>query len=340
MNRRVVLGIAVILCGVSIGLLYLRRPVDRPAAESAISATPRMSTASPRVEGTPAYDQISLKQFTRDQAATEVTRRDRADSKWEWKIPIKFYGLVLNENEQPVSGVNVHFQWTNLSTRGTGEADTQTDSEGRFVLEGVSGKRLLVRLSKPGYDPSDARNKMSFEYAIPSDEMYHEPYADAPITFHLRTRKPSADVVSKSTKVMLQGEAATVTVGLDTGKPSTNGELIISASKPWPPRPMSPSYNWKVGFRIENGGFVDAPEQFGFEAPDSGYLPDYTVDMQASLGSDWKVNVERTVYFVFGTPRKYGHLTFRTDGNSRYIFLDYVVNLAGSRNLEPPNKTR
>jgi hypothetical protein len=279
-----------------------------------------------------------LRLFTREQAANEVARRDRADGKWEWKTPIKFYGLALDENQQPVPGVNVHFQWTNLSTRGTGEADTQADSRGRFSLESVNGKRLLVHISKPGYDASDARNKTSFEYAIPSDEMFYEPHADAPVIFHLRKRKPSSDVVSTSTKVMLQGGPATVRLALGTGKPSRTGELVVEASKPWPPRPMSPSYDWNVGLRIEDGGFADAPEQFAFEAPENGYMPNYTVDMRSALGPNWKVHVERSVYFAFGEPKKYGRLTFRTDGGSRYIFLDYVINQSGSRNLEGAEK--
>ena len=247
---------------------------------------------------------------------------------------------MLDESAKPVAGADVHFQWTNLSAKGTADSDVKTDARGRFFLDGVQGKRLGVRIVKPGYYSSDSRNQWSFEYANPYEEVFYEPRQEAPVVFRLRKQNASADVVSKSTKVMLQGDAATVRIGLDTGKPSANGELAIDASKPWPPRPMSPSYDWKVGFRIEDGGFVDTPEQFAFEAPESGYLPDYTVDMQASLGSDWKVNVERTVYFVFGSPRKYGRLTFRTDGNSRYIFLDYVINRAGGRNLEaqPPSE--
>jgi hypothetical protein len=37
----------------------------------------------------------------------------------------------------------------------------------------------------------------------------------------------------------------------------------------------------------------------------------------------------------YGNPKKYGRLTLRTDGASRYIFIDYFLNPSGSRNLEP-----
>ena len=333
MGRRTVIALAAALAilmmvwGFRPKLSTRSEHAEHTGTNSAVLASPSTDTKRPS-------SQIDPASLNREELRREVRRRDAQDSKWEWEIPIKFYGKVVDDTGQPVPAADVHFQWTTLSTRGTGEVDTQTDSQGRFALEGVHGKRLLVRLSKPGYDPSDARNKTSFEYAIPSDEMYHEPYAEAPIVFHLRKQKPSPDVVSKSTKVMLQGDAATVRISFETGKPRATGELLIVASKPWPPRPMSPSYDWNVGFHIENGGFVDAPEQFAFEAPESGYVPDYTVDMRAALGSGWKVNVERTVYFVVGQPKRYGRLTFRTDGNSRYIFLYYVINRSGSRNLE------
>jgi hypothetical protein len=62
--------------------------------------------------------------------------------------------------------------------------------------------------------------------------------------------------------------------------------------------------------------------------------------MDPTLGSQWQVSAERSMYFSLGEPKKYGRLSLRTDGNSRYIFLDYIVNPTGSRNLEPPNKTR
>ena|SRR5438270_1991639 len=333
MNWRGIFVTVIVVCGMAAGLVYYASHFNSPIANiesSAATASPKQS--SPSAELTD--DQIRLSRFTREQAAAEMKRRERTDAKWEWKIPINFYGLALDENQQPVIGANVHFQWTNLSAEGTGESDTQTDSQGRFSLERVHGKRLLVRLSKPGYDPSDSRNKLNFEYAIPFDEMYHEPHADAPVLFYLRKRKPSPDVISKSTKVMLQGDPAVLRFSLETSKPSSMGELLIEASKPWPPRPMSPPYDWHVAFHIENGGFIDSPNQFAFDAPETGYAPDYTIDMPATLDSEWKVHVERTLYFTFGEPKRYGRLNLRTNGNSRYIFLDYVINRSGSRNLE------
>jgi hypothetical protein len=61
--------------------------------------------------------------------------------------------------------------------------------------------------------------------------------------------------------------------------------------------------------------------------------------MSPTLGRLWKVSAERSLYFVFGEPKKYGHMSLRTDGGSRYIFLNYVINQSGRRDLEPANKS-
>jgi hypothetical protein len=336
MSQRALIVTAIMIAGGLVASLFWQSRPPLPSRPMTSSATATV-TAHVNASSTPvafSTGQIPKQSLGHEQIAAEVTRRDRTDSRWEWKIPIKFYGLVVDEHEHPIPGADVHFEWTSLSIKGTDNLDIKTNEKGQFLLENVQGKRLGVRIVKAGYYSSDSRNQWSFEYANPFEENFYQPQPEAPVVFHLRRQKPSPDVVSKSTKVMLQGDAATVRVSLDTGKPSANGELMISSSKPWPSRPMSPSYDWQVGFRMENGGFLETPEQFAFEAPESGYLPDYTVDMRAALGSAWKVNVERTVYFVFGDPRKYGRLSFRTDGNSRYVFLDYVINYAGGRNLE------
>ena len=79
---------------------------------------------------------------------------------------------------------------------------------------------------------------------------------------------------------------------------------------------------------------MEAPTEFAFEAPEAVYSQPFEVNMRASARDAWRVSAEKTLYFAFGQPRKYGRLHFRTDGASRYVFIDYVLNPSGSRNLE------
>jgi hypothetical protein len=272
--------------------------------------------------------------MNKEQLRIEVRRRDGQDSKWEWKIPIKFYGKAIDENGQPVPGADVRFQWTNLSAQGTEERRDQTDSQGLFSLDEVSGKRLVVRVTKSGYYASDSRNQFSFEYANPFEEIFYQPNANTPILFYLRRQNSNANVISKSAEIVLPGDGTAAKLDLERGKISPTGELVIQTWKPWPPRPLSPPYEWKVTFVLPGGGFVETREDFAFEAPESGYEETYVIDMNPAMPSEWKVSAERTLYFTFGEPKRYGRMALRTDGNSRYVFLDYVMNQSGSRNLE------
>ena len=76
-------------------------------------------------------------------------RRER-DKEADWKVPIRFYGRVVDQDRQPVSGATVHFQWTDLSKQGTSEADTVSDEGGNFSLTGARGKNLGVYVTKHG----------------------------------------------------------------------------------------------------------------------------------------------------------------------------------------------
>lgn len=334
MRRFAIIGLIAVAFGGTVWFATSKRhnkaitetPVARPSMPSDIHASP---TSVPL-----GRNQIDVNALTPQQVRAEVMRRDAEDSKWEWKTPIRFYGKVIDEQSRPIPAADVHFQWTNLSAKGTEEIDARTDEQGLFSLNDVQGKRLLVRITKPGYYSSGGRNRLSFEFASPFEEIYHQPKADTPILFHLRRRGPPADLLIRSAEIMLPGDGTPTGVQLETGNAASNGELQVQAWKPWPPKPMSPPYDWKVVFTLHGGGFTEAPDELAFEAPENGYNEQYTVDMPADLGTGWKVSTERTLYFSFGEPKKYGRIVFRTDANSRYIFLDYFINRSGSRQLE------
>jgi hypothetical protein len=304
-------------------------------AKAVLSATPEKKTKDTNnlITSRTKYPQIQ-RSLSKEEIAAEVRRRDAEDSKWEWKVPIRFFGRTVDETLSPVAGVNVHFQWTDLSTHGTTVLESTSDERGLFSLDNVQGKRLLVRINKEGYYTSDEQNRLSFEFANPFEEIYYQPTQDNPVLFHLRKRGTGQPLIAKSIEVILPGDGSSTKVNLATGKVSSGGQLQVQAWKPWPPRPMSPHYDWKVVFSIPNGGFVEAHEEFAFEAPETVYNEPFEVNMPASAGDAWRVSAEKTLYFAFGEPKKYGRLNFRTDGNSRYVFLEYVLNPSGSRNLE------
>ena len=302
--------------------------------ESPIGANPASQSAPP------AYGQISLKDHTREEAVKLWLERTERDHKADWKMPIRFYGRVVDQQMVAVPNARVHFQWTDLSSKGSSEADAATDSNGSFTFQGAQGKRLKVLVSKDGYYNSADTSMRSFEFSNPGEEIYYEPDSSHPVVFRLQKKGTGEKLISKSVKVITPPDGSVTTVNLNVGGASVaDGDLEIQTWKPSPPRPVSPHYDWKAVLKMAGGGFVDAPDEFAFEAPEAGYQGSLEFAMPATSAT-WNATIEKNIYFEYGTPPKYGRLHFQTSANSRYVFISYVLNPSGSRNLESGAQAR
>ena len=332
-SRYWIIGLAVLAVSVP-GFWFLRAILRNTSSSERFISEPNQASTATSEGGLQSKQQISLKDKTHDEAMQVWWKRRERDQQADWKIPISFYGHIIDQNKQPVASARVHFQWTDLSRHGTSERETFSDNNGNFYLSGVQGKNLGVRITKEGYYTPNKAKAAAFEFADPGERNYYEPDPRNPVTFTLRKRGVGEPLLKKSAEVVLSGDGSSASLDLATGKTSATGQLQIRSWKPWPPRPMSPPYDWKVELTIPDGGFIETNEEFALEAPQQGYERVFEVSMPANAGNGWRLSAERTVYFSYGEPKMYGRLKLRTDGNSRYVFLDYVLNPTGSRNLE------
>jgi Carboxypeptidase regulatory-like domain len=188
------------------------------SSSSAIDQSTSKAQLNAAIGGGDSYAQISLKSHTKEEAVNMWLERVEKDKKAEWKVPIQFYGKVIDENSEPVAGANVHFQWTDLSDKGTAVAETATDSSGRFSLDGVKGKRLSVRVTKEGYYASQTASYKSFEFSNPGENIYYEPDSANPVLFQLRRRGIGAQLIKRSVKVVLPGDGTNAKIDLTGGK--------------------------------------------------------------------------------------------------------------------------
>jgi len=161
----------------------------------------------------------------------------------------------------------------------------------------------------------------------------------ASVLFQLRKKGEGGELLKKFLEMVPPRDASLKYIDLAIGMAQPTGQLQVQSWKPWPPRPMSPRYDWKIALIIPGGGFVEAHEEFGFEAPATVYELRFEINMPANLGSAWKVFGEKTLYFVYGNPKKYGRLNLRTDGDSLYVLINYVFNPSGLRNVEEKTST-
>src|SRR5207237_1445461 len=161
--------------------------------------------------------QISLKAQTKQEAVRTWLNRLQQDSKADWKVPIEFYGRVVDEASRPIANARVQFAWTNLSAKGSDHRDAVSDDRGLFNLSGVEGKRLSVRVDKEGYYGSTSASFKSFEFSNPGEDIYYEPDTTDPVIFRLRAKGEAAHLTKKSVKVLLLNSGRSATIDLATG---------------------------------------------------------------------------------------------------------------------------
>lgn len=347
MKTRVAL-LSALLAVVVIAVWWLRRSEGPPvpssqdttqASDRSTNHAAAVGNAAEKEEAqTPAgLGQIEKSRLSAEEMRKEFQRRSVADRRWEWKIPISFFGKVIDQDNQPVADATVHFHWTALSPQGTSRRTAVSDSRGLFALRGEQGKTLGVRVEKIGYYTVDGGQGMvGFEYASPYEKTFHEPDEAHPVIFRLVKKGEAEPLLQRSVELDLPGNGSKRAVDLLIGKASETGSLQITAWKPpLSTEPIPKPYDWRIMVGIASGGFVECQDILPFTAPEDGYVSSVDLHMSPDLGTQWSVGVERNYYFRFGTPPRYGRLTLRTNGDSKVVFLDYFLNpKPGSRNLE------
>lgn len=261
-----------------------------------------------------------------------------ADPQFDWKQPINFFGRVVDENNQPVEGASVDFKWTDLSTNGTSEYHTTSDSVGLFSMVDQRGKRLSVSASKPGYYSAADARLASFEYANPADGLF-TPDPNNPVVLHLRKKGAGVDLttsqygMSPDFPISIPRDGTLVNLDVMQRKVGGTGQIQISESKPergaW-----QQATAWWFRMQVPDGGFVEQKDEFPFEAPESGYQPIVQFDFQQGQ-TNWTTGFKKDFYIKFGNPPRYGRFQVQTDISYGGAIITYAINPTGSRNLEP-----
>ncbi|MEI8341112.1 MAG: carboxypeptidase-like regulatory domain-containing protein, partial [Verrucomicrobiota bacterium] len=298
MAKKIIVPAVALLLIAAFGLLWwFSKPTEKVVAEPQKQVSPQPEPPTPTQESSPApkqstpseYPQISLKDKTREEAIREYLMHQEKDYHYDWKIPIRFYGKVIDQFGNVVTGADVHFQWTDLSVKGTSEANTTTDNNGSFSLFDKHGKNLGVYITKQGYyDVSRKDNQTSFEFACPATENnFYEPDSDNPVIFHMRKKAAAEALIKKSIELTPPKDGSAVTVDLLTGNQSPNGQLEVKTWKPQISAEQTRTgrvfpYDWRITLKIADGGFLEHHDVFPFEAPETGYNPLIDLSLHAT----------------------------------------------------------
>lgn len=318
--------------------------VSNPSASNVMSASSLTNVVSKTVQLQTPYGFRSVRLFKSTNYPPQTAEEramwdwwdamDKADPDFQWKMPIEFYGKVIDQFSQPVEGAKVVLNWTTvIGPVPDPKTIIFTDSNGRFELKGVQGKVLLVDVSKEGYDYNE-KSQGDFEYASFYQENFHVPDPNTPVIFSLQKLMGAEPMY----KYLSYGEiplgGTPLVYNVEKGKITEPGDLAFSVL-------LGESNRYGSDFSVTIQGLngascIFSSDEFLFQAPEMGYRGVLTIDHKLTASNYSPAQILR--FYVRTGTGKYAAIDAKVSllgdlSGANFRIIAYF-NPSGSRNLE------
>lgn len=264
----------------------------------------------------------------------------------EWRSPIDFWGIVVEPDGTPVADATVVFEWTDLSLDGSSREVLQSGTDGKVQLLGRTGKRLLVRASKTGFETMDKAG-ISREYSDKSLDLYKVPDKQNPDRLILRKRGgPDSLIRRDDIRVPLPPNGQTV--GIDVVSQigadplSDRADLVFEVTPGRVREDVVDRFDWKVVIRAPSGD-VRLGKKGAWEVPNDGFAKELVIEMRKD-SSEWLDYLDRWIFFRSRDRQVQGlaHIYIAPSPRRAPVTValeEYVVNPFGGRGLEYARET-
>jgi len=259
-----------------------------------------------------------------------------ADPNYEVKVPLEFYGKVLDQHDQPVVGAKIEIRLNVADDQGSKERDLVSHIDGTFSLVGIRGKYVFVDVYAPnGYTCGEQGNRGSYNYAIPGEFNFHIPDPKQPVIFRIwKYDKPEPiHRWTLGSKVITDG-----TVGwfdLKSGKVGVGGlGVSVVDHDTGDTKVVHVTYKLLCG---EGCGVIETKDDPMFIAPDSGYQNEIIHELHWKQGEITRIEAGKFRFYYRGDDGKYAAVTAEIRFNTQKfcdVSLFIYQNPSGSRNLE------
>jgi hypothetical protein len=255
-------------------------------------------------------------------------------------VPVKFYGLVIDQDSNALSGVHIKvtvLQDTlpvpgSLEMIGTKNVPLErvTGTDGRFEISGLKGEAFdLESVQKDGYEVEPTRRGFGS-----TEGSYAEP-----VTFKMWSTNIHEELITgqKAFHIVPDGRPYFIDLTAGTIAESGSGDL-----KAWikyaAPATRGQLSDWSCELDVINGGLLEQPLGSAmFSAPAEGYVPAFQ-SLQQIRGGQRGSSGEHQFYIRLKNGQEYGNITigFYAPFNNQtpgLIRLSYAINPSGSRVL-------
>ena len=265
----------------------------------------------------------------------------------EANAPVAFYGVVLDQHDQPVPGVAVKLGLRTTKEPAPGASqdvfiypELKTDAQGRFSLTGEHGSLLKVdSLMRDGYEAAPSTKSRSYWYWSAIKAERYESNADRPEVYRMWKMTGPEKLVVKGRYFDFPYDGTVVTIDLLTGeRVKSGGDFRISMERT--PRQITwgqTHFAWKAIIEAVDGGLILTPEEMPYAAPESGYQPQLGIDVPANA-EKWTSEKSAAFYLKSRGGKYYSRVSVRinaaSDRETTPIGFSSYLNPTGSRNLE------
>jgi hypothetical protein len=268
---------------------------------------------------------------------------DVADHVRKKNVPIKFWGVVVDQNDMPLPDVVVRLavrQWYVASPSNVepqfDKHEKITGADGAFDLSNGQGDVLTVEsVEKPGYVLSSKAGR-TFGYNISTNFI---PDPSRPTIFKMWKRGEAQPLIThylSRAGIPCDGEAAYFDL-MQGKKTSGQGDLIVRFRRnPVRLLPGIRRYDWAIEFEMPQGGLLETNDEFMFMAPEEGYKSTLKIEMPKD-SPEWKPRLDRQ-FFIRLRNGQYGRLVLRLSTHYEPpptgLTMDIAINPSGARSLE------
>lgn len=332
-----------------IGMLVLvslksRQEMERMESNSgnAASVAQSVEQSSPIQKGVASADKHSPEERRRE----IVNAREQTREK-----DVEFWGKVIDQHDEPISGVSVTADVTThqippqgYTPQPTTIYSVTTDVAGLFYIKARAGRGFTIEtMKRSGYvlNPElQKRNGNLFGFNYDQlDQKRIRPDRRAPIVFRMWKIYAPALLIAQEADTRIPYDGTSVNYDLLTGRKTSNdGDIQVTLTRnpqqiQWGQR----NFEWTATIEVVDGGLIESDDEFMYIAPESGYQSKMVLHM---CKDDPKWTSEKVVAFFLKSRggKNYGRvrLEFMTDSQkptTGFSFRSYI-NPNGSRNLE------
>lgn len=355
MRPRFLIFVSIAVLAILAVVLWLR-PVQRPVnlepapmvqATDSVSVTPATppttaSIASPNVPGNPSL--AALPPANPSPTTGDAGRKVRVIQEYneQHNAPIEFYGQVIDQDSNALSGVkiNVSIQQASAVVSPTNDvvingnvvrSEKETGADGRFEITGEQGDGVGIdAIQKDGYEtePNMQRNFGA------SSGSY-----DNPVVFKMWSTNIHEQLLTGEKKFVIVPDGRPYVIDLAKGTiaESGAGDLKIWVKRPDPI--TAKRCDWSCEVDAVSGGLLQETDSSSsmYSAPADGYVPSFQFEQK--VGSGWGDTTGPQRFYVrLNNGQEYGRITielyaYYNNQTPGLIRLQYAINPSSSRIL-------